>query len=88
MSDVEDFDQPTTAQPNKNEIRFHYMRIGIFVGTSASLLSLLFAFWAMVDKSHNPAIGAFLFTLVALGIQVMFVLSVYYWRWFDFRVNL
>lgn len=81
-----DFDEPVDALP-KNQIRFTYMRIGIFVAAGASLLSLLFAFWAMIDKAHNPSIGAFLFTLISLAIQIMFLLSVYFWHWFDFRVN-
>lgn len=80
------FAEPVDTLP-VNEIRFHYMRIALFIAAAASLLALLFAFWALVDVNHNPAIGSFLFNFIALSIQCMFLLSLFYWKWFQFRPN-
>ena len=85
FSDVEtpSFDMTSSPQPTQAQVRFSYMRVGIFLAAGCSLLAMLFSFWAMIDKRHNPAIGSFLFGTVSFALQVLFLLSIWLWKWFD-----
>lgn len=87
-SELEDFSESEspnfdTPDVTRGQARFAYMRIAVFLSAGCNLLALLFSFWAMIDKHHNPAIGSFLFGFTSLALQLFFLLSVWLWHWFD-----
>lgn len=70
-----------------NQIRFRFMRIGVFVVAMSSLMCFFFSIATLADKAPLYGVGTLIFSMISITLQVMFILSIWWFKWFDFQIK-
>jgi hypothetical protein len=68
-----------SVAPDRSKISI--IKIALWVNASVVLVALLFDVWTIAQSGGGPAIGALIFNLINMGINVFILLAIWVMKW-------
>jgi hypothetical protein len=65
----------------QSQYRVSIIKIALWVNTSVVLVALLFDVWAIAQNGGGPSIGALIFNLLNMGVNVFILLAIWVMKW-------